>query len=85
MEQVSKTVTAENFARSGSLRKRWKIGIDNAATDYEEEYWFNPNIHSFGNIGFLGSIHALLAPLSTKVIDVLAYDGDDIRNRVSTL
>lgn len=83
MEGVIKAATAETHARELTLRKRWELGIDNKAPDYEEEYWFNPTIHNFGNIGFLGSIHAVLAPVSTKIIDVLAYDGDNIRNRVA--
>ena len=83
MEPVSKELTSETISRELALRKRWKIGVDNAATDYENEYWFNPTIHNFGNIGFLGTIHAVLAPVSTKVIDVLAYDGENIRDRVS--
>jgi len=83
MERVTKAATAETHARELTLRKRWELGINNKAADYEEEYWFNPTIHNFGNIGFLGSIHAVLAPVSTKVIDILAYDGDNIRNRVA--
>lgn len=83
MEPVSKELTSETISRELALRKRWEIGVDNAATDYEDEYWFNPTIHNFGNIGFLGTIHAVLAPVSTKVIDILAYDGESIRDRVS--
>ena len=83
IEQVGKSVNAGAVARDGVIRKRWEIGIDNAAKDYEDEYWYNPTIHNFGNIGFLGGIHAALAPISTKVIDILAYDGENIRSRVS--
>jgi hypothetical protein len=83
MEQVGKAVIADTMAREKSLLKRWEIGVDNAATDYEDQYWYNPTIHSFGNIGFLGAIHAALAPISTKVIDVVAYDGEDVRSIVS--
>lgn len=85
MEQVSKTIGSKTISRELTLKKRWEIGVDNAATDYEDEYWFNPTIHNFGNIGFLGTIHAVLAPVSTKVIDILAYDGENIRDRVSTV
>jgi hypothetical protein len=83
MEQVSKAATAENMARDGTIRKRWGIGIDNAASRYEDEYWYNPKIHKFGNVGFLGAIHAALAPIATKVIDVISYDGQNIRSVVS--
>ena len=61
-----------------SARKRW--GLDN---DSDGTYWFNPQIHTLGNIGFLGAIHAALAPLSTKLIDIVAYDGQDVRQMVS--
>lgn len=42
-------------------------------------YWYNPNIHNFGNTGNLGTIHALSTPLFTKIIDNTAYKGIDIR------
>mmetsp|Transcript_25277 Transcript_25277/g.72786 ORF Transcript_25277/g.72786 Transcript_25277/m.72786 type:complete len:325 (-) Transcript_25277:300-1274(-) len=59
-------------------RKRW--GLDNTN---ENEYWYNPTIHTLGNIGFWGAVHAALAPLSTKMIDVLAYEGQDVRQLVA--
>lgn len=30
-----------------------------------EDYWYDPRIHNFGNIGFSGRLHALMAPLAT--------------------
>lgn len=42
-------------------------------------YWFHPQIHTFGNTGVLGAIHAALAPLATLLIDVAAYKGENIR------
>jgi ubiquinone/menaquinone biosynthesis C-methylase UbiE len=45
-------------------------------------YYYNPNIHNFGNIGFGGKIHAELAPLFTKLIDKTAYDGRDVRSEI---
>ncbi len=31
------------------------------------EYWSRPDIHTFGNMGFGGALHAAMAPLATKV------------------
>lgn len=44
----------------------------------------SPTIHTLGNVGFWGAVHAALAPLSTKLIDVLAYGGKDVRQMVRT-
>jgi len=38
-----------------------------------------PKIHTFGNTGLLGAIHAALAPLETKLIDFSAYRGENVR------
>jgi hypothetical protein len=77
--QVGRTVAAQKDATyHAQVRKRW--GIDNAE---ENEYWYDSRIHTLGNAGFLGAVHAALAPLSTKIIDVVAYDGRDIRSLVS--
>jgi hypothetical protein len=64
--------------RHATERKRW--GIDNTNI---HEYWHDSRIHSLGNIGFGGAVHAALAPFSTKLIDVLAYNGTDVRYLVS--
>ena len=45
-------------------------------------YPYNPNIHNFGNIGFKGRIHSELAPLFTKLIDIKAYNGRNIRQEI---
>lgn len=63
--------------RHADRRKRW--GVDNT---HEEEYWFDRRIHTLGNNGFTGAVHAAIAPLSTKLIDILAYEGVDIRKKV---
>jgi trans-aconitate methyltransferase len=57
--------------------KKW--GTDN---DHAEEYWFDDRIHTLGNAGLGGGLHAALAPLSTKCIDIFAYSGVDIRAQV---
>lgn len=59
-------------------RNKW--GVDN---QYANEYWFDKRIHTLGNHGFWGAVHAAMAPISTKVIDMAAYDGIDIRKEVS--
>jgi len=83
LSKVGKVVTADDVARGASFRKRWEIGIFNAPNDYVDEYWYNPTIHSFGNIGIFGALHAALAPLSTKIIDMVAYDGEDVRSTIA--
>jgi hypothetical protein len=45
-------------------------------------YPYDPRIHTFGNVGIGGKIHAEIAPVFTKLIDVVAYDSLDIRKAV---
>jgi hypothetical protein len=59
-------------------RSKWGVDKDN-----DDEYWFNSKIHTLGNTGFTGGLHAAMAPLATRMIDVLAYNGVDIRSVVS--
>tara|TARA_B100001093_G_scaffold470092_1_gene491319 strand:- start:2792 stop:3427 length:636 start_codon:yes stop_codon:yes gene_type:complete len=47
-------------------------------------YYFDKNIHNFGNIGFGGFIHSNLAPLATKYIDNIRYNGINIRKEIMT-
>jgi len=46
-------------------------------------YQFNPKIHNLGNIGLGGFLHAEMAQFSTKLIDILAYEGRDIRKEIT--
>ena len=46
------------------------------------QYWSDPRIHNLGNVGIRGAIHAVLAPVSTHIIDRVAYDGLDLRDDV---
>ena len=39
-------------------------------------YPYNPNIHNFGNHGFLGKIHAKLAPIFTRTVNENIYKTD---------
>jgi hypothetical protein len=61
------------------LVRRPKWGVDNTCPS---EYWFDDRIHTLGNHGFWGALHAAMAPMSTKIIDLAAYDGIDIRKQV---
>lgn len=48
-----------------------------------KEYWYHPAIHTFGNAGIFGGLHAAVAPLFTKVIDISAYDGKPVREAIA--
>lgn len=77
--QTKMTVAVDHKKTASSVgRKKW--GMDN---NNEDEYWFDDRIHSLGNTGIGGAIHAAIAPLSTKVIDILSYDGVDVRSKVN--
>lgn len=45
-------------------------------------YYYDPRIHSLGNVGIGGQVHANLAYASTKIIDRLRYNGRDIRQEI---
>lgn len=45
-------------------------------------YWYNPSIHTFGNIGILGTIHGAITPFMTRLIDNKAYSGRDVRKEI---
>jgi hypothetical protein len=47
-------------------------------------YWKRPDIHTLGNVGIGGSVHAAITPLATKIIDIYAYEGQDAREMVVT-
>lgn len=42
-------------------------------------YWDDPRIHQFGNNNW---ISAVAAPIATKLIDLAAYDGVDLRKKI---
>jgi len=46
------------------------------------KYYFDSRIHNFGNIGFGGHIHSLLAPYATKMIDDKCYNSVNIRQLI---
>lgn len=45
-------------------------------------YYNDPRIHNMGNTGNMGKIHALLAPVFTKGIDMVAYKSVDVRKHI---
>ena len=45
-------------------------------------YYFDRRIHNLGNIGYSGKIHAEGALLSTRVIDIIRYNGRNIRKEI---
>ena len=48
----------------------------------ETPYYYNPNIHNFGNNGMGGYVHARLAPIARRVIDISRYNGENIRELI---
>jgi len=50
---------------------------------WADEYWNDPRIHSFGNVGAGGMFHAMVAPIFTKGLDMFAYDDTDLRTLAS--
>ena len=49
---------------------------------YNPVYYNNPNIHSLGNNGFFGKIHAELACFATEGINQISYNGRNIRKEI---
>ena len=47
-----------------------------------KNYPYNPKIHTLGNVGFGGKIHARIAPYVTRLIDYNAYNGVNIRREI---
>lgn len=45
---------------------------------------FHPDIHGLSNVGQRGKTHALFAVCATNLIDLLAYDGRNVRMEIST-
>ena len=59
------------------------IGLVNGIQiNHPEYYKIHPDIHILGNHGISGKIHSEIAPIATKMIDLFAYDGVNIRDKV---
>lgn len=70
--------TLSEVPRRPIERKKWGVDKDDIP-----EYWFNNRIHTFGNTGLFGGLHAAMAPVSTKLIDDLAYKGMNARGHLA--
>ena len=52
------------------------------AQGMKPKYYYDPNIHNFGNIGLGGQLHSILAPYATKLIDDKCYNSVNIRQAI---
>lgn len=75
-QSISELVQAKGFSFPQQLA-RWK-------NQGPRRYWYHPQIHTLGNTGVLGALHSALCPLCTYVIDVAAYAGENVRQRVAS-
>ena len=64
----------EEIKRSRDGRMVTLMGYDSPVP-----YWDDPRVHIFGNNN---PISAIAAPLATKMIDIAAYDGVDLRKKI---
>jgi len=72
--------------RDTQKAKRYSSNIEghkNRIQPQATDYWFDRKIHTLGNTGLGGGLHAAIAPVSTRVIDRMAYDGVNVRQLVS--
>lgn len=72
---ISDVVESKGFSLPRSLA-RWK-------NQGPRRYWYHPQIHTLGNTGVLGALHSALCPVCTYIIDVAAYAGENVRQRVA--
>ena len=68
-----------DFARAAVEREGGAPAPEGAEGPHAAEYWYDPRIHEWGNIGLSGQAAAALAPLATLAIDALAYNGENLR------
>ena len=72
MQQTAERTVADLFNWEHARAARYeRLGT--------HEYWADPRIHNFGNLGWRGLLHALVVPTATHAIDRFAYDGVDAR------
>jgi SAM-dependent methyltransferase len=57
--------------------------LTKARASGERPYYFDRRMHTLGNTGVGGVVHAALAPAATRCIDLLAYGGRDVRAEVA--
>ncbi len=75
-------VSSSRIATSGKSRMSLRASSPQQPPEDVPPYWYDPRIHVWGNIGWRGRMHAVLAPLATYVIDQTSYSGIDVRKRV---
>lgn len=75
LPSLSNSIRSKYDARKSKFIPRKMFGLD----ENPSEYWFHNRIHTLGNTGFFGGMHAFLAPYATRLIDEKAYDGVDLR------
>jgi len=79
---------AFNFSRGLTIQQALERNDPHKAVPYkwwDEEYWLREDIHTLGNTGITGGLHAAMAPISTRIIDLLAYEGKNVRESVSVI
>ena len=56
------------------------IFIFRTVSAYKQHNWYYDNrIHNFGNVGLGGKLHAYMAPHTSKIIDRISYNNENIR------
>ena len=82
LEKEGAVITTTATTVRPNRRIRQLLVVDDGTTTASTEYWNDSRIHTLGNCGFMGAVHAAMAPLSTRLIDDVAYKGVDIRKTV---
>ena len=83
-DALKKTTTKKSIPLVGdgfdyALPESERYEAELSFPQYAAEYWIDPRIHGFGNVGFGGMVHAFVAPLFTKALDLFAYKNRDVR------
>ena len=55
----------------GPARRDYSMEVDHP--ELAATYWNDPRIHTFGNVGPSGAVHAVVAPAFTVALDAFAY------------
>lgn len=78
------TILSDDWAGDPNhpLQGRWTRGRNRPWE--EQPYWNDPRIHQFGNSGVSGFLHAILAPISSTIIDN-AGPGIAVRDKMAKI
>jgi SAM-dependent methyltransferase len=82
-EGLGETVVAEFLLHEHEREREVKQMCPRA--EGATPYWRDPRIHNFGNTGLRGWVHCMVAPIATRIIDEVPYQGVDARARVHDL